>query len=176
MKSERKAAIDLLHKSNIIIPPVDVVSIIKGLGIKYVEGELSDDVSGILDRRDKEKTYIFINEDHHINRKRFSAAHELGHYFLHANSGIHVDKQSFWKRDSRSSEGIYTIEIEANRFAAELLMPEEFLLDDINDYDDFLENDFIEDLARKYRVSTTAMSIKIQSLSEKLGIDFNILE
>jgi dTDP-4-amino-4,6-dideoxygalactose transaminase len=68
---------------------------------------------------------IFIEESHHFNRKRFTLAHELGHYFLHneiiKSDGIYIDnKESLMFRGLVYSEE----EHEANMFAAEYLMPE----------------------------------------------------
>jgi hypothetical protein len=34
-------------------------------------------------RQDRDEFGIFIEEKDHPNRKRFTFAHELGHYFLH---------------------------------------------------------------------------------------------
>ncbi len=56
-------------------------------------------------------------------RKRFTLAHELGHYFLHKDKidGIHQDTVLF--RDS--NEDKLGIEYAANDFASELLLPTE---------------------------------------------------
>ena len=165
MNKEILKAKNILEKFNIITPPVNIESIIKNCNISYSESELTDDISGVLDQRDKDKPFILVNKDQHPNRKRFSAAHELGHYLLHSQSGMHIDKKSFY-RNSRSSEGLYEIEVEANKFAAELLMPTKFLIEEFKEYEDFLDSteDMIVELAKKFEVSTTAMSFKVQSV------------
>ncbi len=59
-------------------------------------------------------------------RQRFTIAHELGHFFLHrASSTVFVDAAPIFFRDESSSNGSQREEIEANAFAAELLMPED---------------------------------------------------
>lgn len=62
-------------------------------------------------------------------RRRFTIAHEIGHWVLHAKRGKVGSFQRFCrpvdlKADEDRGEAI---EREANRFAAELLMPEEIL-------------------------------------------------
>jgi Zn-dependent peptidase ImmA (M78 family) len=104
----------------------------KDKNIKLVETDLPDDVSGILDTRVSGMPVIFINKNQSQVRQRFSIAHELGHLLLHASSGsqleasIHLDKHTFY-RNPLSSKGIDEQEKEANRFAAELLMPSVYL-------------------------------------------------
>lgn len=62
-------------------------------------------------------------------RRRFTIAHEVGHWVLHARQGDVEDFQRFCRpidlkaEEDRGRE----VEREANRFAAELLMPEEIL-------------------------------------------------
>jgi Zn-dependent peptidase ImmA (M78 family) len=77
---------------------------------------------------------IGVNPAHHLNRQRFTIAHELGHYFLHEGLEEHVD-QNFrveW-RNADTSRAVNWQKIQANRFAAELLMPTSFLEDDLNE-------------------------------------------
>jgi len=71
--------------------------------------------------------YIFVNKDDALPRRRFSAAHELGHYLLHFEPGEEVefvqgDEQEMIAEEPEEALGV--MEREANRFAAELLMPE----------------------------------------------------
>ena len=35
---------------------------------------------------------LAVNSSHHINRQRFTLAHELGHFFLHEDMEEHVDQ------------------------------------------------------------------------------------
>ena len=70
---------------------------------------------------------IGVNSLHHPNRQRYTIAHELGHLELHRQlitSEVHVDKGfPVLMRDPKSATGTELHEIEANQFAAELLMP-----------------------------------------------------
>lgn len=73
---------------------------------------------------------IFVRREDTLPRRRFTAAHELGHYYLHfaptigteadGSDRIEVDDEIQEKPDAAPS----AMERQANRFAAELLMPE----------------------------------------------------
>ncbi len=118
------------------------------------------DLSGALVRGDGE-AYIGVNSLHHPNRQRFSIAHELGHYMLHKGMKVHVDKDFHvnW-RDDDSSKAINRDEIEANRFAAELLMPTRFLVRDIEELKS-VNQEIAHTLAKRYKVSSQAMRIRL---------------
>jgi Zn-dependent peptidase ImmA (M78 family) len=83
--------------------------------------------------------YILVNADDPLPRRRFTAAHELGHYLLHFlprlqatpdvetylvqdDSGETVREEDTTNADKELS--LPEMERQANRFAAELLMPE----------------------------------------------------
>lgn len=64
----------------------------------------------------------FVNADDILPRRRFTAAHELGHAVLHRNSmGQYIADAIITENDDPATE----MEREANRFAVELLMPRE---------------------------------------------------
>jgi predicted transcriptional regulator len=86
-------------------------------------------------------------------RDRFTLAHELGHYFLHADQGE--------RRIRAARRGSGRVEWEANWFAAGFLMPAKTFRDAArNDPDPIL-------LAAKFRVSTAAARIRMESLGVK---------
>jgi Zn-dependent peptidase ImmA (M78 family) len=144
--------------------PVNVIAISRFLGIKVYGDVLPDDISGVLDVRTEPS--ILVNKSQVSYRQRFSIAHELGHFQLHHLMGIiHVDKKSYY-RDEKSAEGLDEMEVMANKFAAELLMPEKELRDELGKHDDLIDTDIdiVAEIARKFDVSTTAMSFRIQNL------------
>ena len=109
--------------------PVARLAQVKNVLIRYepFPGKLS----GML-HRDGERVVIGVNALHPEKRKRFTIAHELGHLMLHKNEKLHVDSSSLVAlRSELSSMAVDDHEIEANQFAAELLMPFEFLKRDI---------------------------------------------
>src|SRR5450830_1828771 len=111
---------------------------------------------------------IGVNSLHHPNRQRFTIAHELGHLVMHREileNEVHVDKQfRILMRDGVAATGTDTIEIDANRFAAELLLPS-FLLDEllIKEFDIDDEGP-LEALAKKFKVSKQMLEYRIRAI------------
>jgi Zn-dependent peptidase ImmA (M78 family) len=152
----------LLKQNRIHKPPVPVEKIAAGLGLDVRNAPLDGDLSGVLVRNDGE-VYIGVNSLHHMNRRRFTIAHELGHFALHRGIRMHVDRdfRVNW-RDDDSSKAVDPEEMEANRFAAELLMPTHLLLKDIEGLKRF-DQRTVDLLARRYRVSPQAMRIRLSN-------------
>lgn len=169
-KSIENHAQRILEEMNIKRPAVNVEKIAKERGLKVVPYELGDDVSGVL-YVDKGKGTIGYNPNESEVRRRFTIAHELGHYELHRLSKeIFVDNKKFKPlfRDQRSSTGELVIEQEANAFAAALLMPRNLLVKEITKQQIDLsdeDSDLIENLAAKFKVSTQAMTFRIANLN-----------
>lgn len=163
IKDIEDKATKLLKETNMLNAiPVDPVLLANKLNIRIYAGEFRDpDISGVMRKKGNE-TEILIQSDHHPNRQRFTIAHEIGHYILHA------DKDELEKKDiifRRSRE--FTIEEEeANRFAAALLMPKKAILKEIEECNALLQyKDILVDyLATKFRVSTQAMRIRLFNL------------
>ncbi|WP_432744824.1 ImmA/IrrE family metallo-endopeptidase [Methylobacter sp. G7] len=102
--------------------PVDPVQIAWELGIDVVETMLPDNVSGALIKDEGRDPVILLCNSDSKNRKRFSCAHEIGHYVYRlATNGAHYEYIDF--RNELSATGNDSEEIYANQFAAELLMP-----------------------------------------------------
>lgn len=163
----RQTAAQILRENEIDVAPVDVAALAERQGIAVIEESLGDDsFSGFLYREHGKKSVIGVNKDHHPNRKRFTIAHELGHFFLHPNDGIHYDRQLVQFRHSTVQEAREVDEIEANRFAAEILMPPEMLIRDIELVTVEISEveDALDQLARNYQVSTQALSIRLERL------------
>lgn len=149
-------------------PPVAVERIAAALGICVQYEPAENELSGFL-LRDfiHRKAIIGVNDLHPENRQRFTIAHELGHYLLHEQEKLHVDRRfQIQLRDGNSSKGESEEEKEANLFAAELLMPASFIQQDLAGVEGLdLEDDAaIADLAKKYGVSTQAMTFRLAYL------------
>ena len=123
-----KMARKVLRDSKIKAPPVDLVVVLRGHGIEYEEiDDFPDSVDAMIIARDD----IFcaaVNIRHHVHRRRFSLAHELGHHFLHREGYPEIQVSI----DNPPSEDAVIgtkspAEIEADLFAGELLVPFEFL-------------------------------------------------
>lgn len=152
----------LLRENEITRPPVPVERIAENLGLEVRYAPYDGDLSGALVRSNGE-TYIGVNSSDHSNRQRFTIAHELGHFILHKGITIHVDKDFRVNlRDGDSSKGVDPSEMEANRFAAELLMPTRFLIIDVERLSGVSQAE-LDSMARRYKVSPHAMRIRLSN-------------
>ena len=145
----RRIARDLLSKSNSNTYPIKIISVARFVSDLYIDGvEMEDEISG-LQASYNGNFFIRYNSSHPIKRNRFTVAHELGHVLLGHTTPC-----------SRQLDGLTTnIEIEANEFAAELLMPLALLKEAIKIHTS------IKDLARAFWVSEEAMSKRIMKTS-----------
>lgn len=163
-KSET-AARQVLKQCHISSPPVRVEVIARKLAAEIHYEPFEGDISGMVYRH-KDHVIIGVNSTHHPNRQRFTIAHEIGHVLLHKGTEVHIDRTyRVNMRNDISSQAVDRDEIEANRFAAALLMPEHMLIDDLQDMEIDSENgDNVGALANKYEVSLQAMTLRLQNL------------
>lgn len=104
--------------------PVDLQAMAAALGVSVdMEADLGPDVSGrICRRRDSggsDQFRIEVNGAHPWRRRRFTLAHEIAHFLLHRDLlGQGIEDNEMYRSGLPDP-----IEYEANRFAAELLMP-----------------------------------------------------
>ena len=135
--------------------PVDVVRIARTLGVQVFDADLGQDVSGAIVKKPGSDPTILLNDSDSINRKRFSCAHEIGHFVVRegAQDYEHVDGRS-----PLASQGIDSSEVYANKFAASLLMPEAEVKRRYN------KNSPVVALAVAFLVSEDAMRFRLESL------------
>jgi len=163
-KAAREQAQKLLTKLEIATIPVPVEKIARGLGAAIELRPLDEELSGVIFIKDG-TPIIGVNSLHHENRRRFTIAHEIGHLILHGDrlqGVVHVDKTfPVLRRDQESASGIDLIEIEANAFAAELLMPTASLELEFATPLDIDDEDRLSRLAKQFKVSTSAMRYRL---------------
>ncbi|SDU46173.1 ImmA/IrrE family metallo-endopeptidase [Stappia sp. ES.058] len=112
--------------------PVDVKAAAEAIGVRVFYDELPAGMSGKIQRDENGKYYIVANINEPDERQRFTIAHELGHYIYHRSligDGV-SDSPAYRALD----ESVYETtplerfhETQANRFAANLLMPRALL-------------------------------------------------
>jgi Zn-dependent peptidase ImmA (M78 family) len=141
--------------------PVDVYGIASSLGIRIHEAFLPENVSGIIERIKDANFLITINTLDSHTRKRFTTAHELGHFMLHKRligDGIEDDRAYRSTTSGKYRNNLIgpREESQANAFAANVLMPYE-LIQRLKD-DGYTTP---EQLAAKLEVSLHAMSIRL---------------
>jgi Zn-dependent peptidase ImmA (M78 family) len=164
-RAEQKAC-DLLAQFGPVSPPIDLDAILKQHDIALVMEEMPDEVSGALYAAPNQRPIIIVNKMQSMVRKRFTIAHELGHYFLGQSNEVHVDTQIMF-RSQQSSGANESAEIAANTFAAELLMPEQMVRQEYtkrwkNVFED--DDELVGELAKLFKVSTIAMGFRLKKL------------
>lgn len=102
--------------------PIDPVKIAASMGVKVLKSELPPEVSGAIIKQQGQDAIIYLSADDSDQRKRFTCAHELGHFYQHLGD----DKIGYvdLRHDTLSAAASQPEEIFANQFAAHLLMPE----------------------------------------------------
>ena len=164
----RSRAERLVEQLRIVDPPVDVRRIANEFGIRVIETDLGEEVSGILVTGGDTRV-IFVRKRDPAYRKRLSIAHEFGHYYLghqfEAGEHVHVDRGHLViQRGPMASEGVDLKEIEANQFAATLLMPSQILMKEARSLGAALSERDISKLAGRFMVSDQAMTIRLTSI------------
>ncbi|MCH1924531.1 ImmA/IrrE family metallo-endopeptidase [Shewanella sp. C32] len=141
------------------ILPVKVGSIASKLGVKVKISTLPTGISGEIKKEDN--TYIIKVNRHDVKeRQRFTIAHEIGHFILHKEmigDGIVDDALYRSKLSDR-------LEAEANKFAAEILMPWDLIKSKIEEFRDLKNEELYEALSKEFEVSTTAIKIRLGKL------------
>jgi len=145
-----------------LTPPVDVKKIISEIGITYVERPMPKGQSGFIEY-DGWTCTIAVNSDDGPQRKRFTAAHELGHFLKHRDllkKHRHLDRLYDEYANRNPAQPLdYQHEVQANRFAASLLMPRKTIE---NELDKGVNT--IRELATLFDVSRMAMEYRLRTL------------
>lgn len=165
-------------------PPVDVDTIARLLGINVIESPtyygstsapVDSDTVGLISLEPEGRATVWINTNQNAYepRRRFTLAHEIGHFCMHRVEGRleFVDDKSTMSR----SESYWTRhESEANNFAAELLMPAELIRSVGKPIIDAYKREngtekmplerFTAQMAPRFRVSNPAMEYRVKNM------------
>lgn len=168
---------NLLFQNKITKAPVPVDAIAENLGATIVYEPNDDDLSGfLLKDKSRNQVVIGVNSSHPKVRQRFTIGHEIGHLLLHSEESFHLDRSNEgfgrkttadkFERNKDSTTGANKIEREANLFAAELLMPKNFIEKDMAKLGniDLLHDLRLEQLAIDYGVSLQALTYRLNNL------------
>ena len=123
-REAKQKAESVLKKHEIVKAPVNPIEIAKkeGLDVSLYEFKEYKQISGFINYK---LNKIYINSlDKFLPRQIFTIAHELGHHFLHRELTEYKYKVSM--RDTTKNETTIE-EVQANIFAANLLVPSKFL-------------------------------------------------
>lgn len=170
MSKPAAKAREVLSKHGGVDLPVRVERIADRVGASISFEPFDGDVSGVAYRNGKQ-LLIGINSRHPLTRQRFSIAHEIGHLLLHEGRPMTVDKEMrVNRRDRTSSLATDAEEIEANAFAAELLMPAHRVRVELERCleEGKSSRSVVQHMAAAFDVSKQAMMIRLSNLGSHI--------
>lgn len=160
MPEVEQAAQAVLDKFG-MAPPVNPISVAKRLGYSVNASIFHEpSLSGRVRIRDGQ-VRIDVNASDPPNRLRYTIAHEIGHAILHlvgAENAEMSDRGEVFKRQLNGGLRAQK-EVEADRFAGALLMPEKAVRER------FAQNPAVDSLAAYFQVSPQAMQIRLEHLN-----------
>lgn len=140
--------------------PIDIVVVAKSLGIN-VYPVILENTSGYIKFEDSQKN-IYVNDLEPKKRKRFTIAHEIGHFLLHRNLIQNEGSAVLYRSTDAINRDI--LEIQANKCAAALLMPRNRVSEQFNAMTDAPYVTKLITLANLFNVSVDAMDIRLTVL------------
>ncbi|WP_309080320.1 ImmA/IrrE family metallo-endopeptidase [Zhihengliuella sp.] len=134
--------------------PVDVNGIAKKMGVEVFDSILASDISGYIVKRPGEPAEIHVATDHVPTRKRFTVAHELGHFVERTTRAGDDDFGYVEKRGGKRT----LQEFYADEFAGHVLMPQK----DVDKMGREGKKPF--EMAKAFGVSLDAMMVRLRRL------------
>ena len=155
IEAKTKDILKSVYRTDDFDIPVNLEKLAKYFNLEIENASFKNpEIVGLYKRSERK---IFVNKDVVFSKKAFTIAHEIGHYILHKNK----EKETFLRLDSLNIDiQEEKEEMEANWFAASLLMPKNIIKkyqQQINDLDL---------LAKMFGVSNTALLIRLKNISD----------
>jgi Zn-dependent peptidase ImmA (M78 family) len=145
--------------------PIKLGQLASDLGVTIRVSNMTTGLSGQISC--EEGRYVIrVNRNEARERQRFTIGHELAHYLLHRNI---IDSSPDGITDTvlYRSGAPERIEYEANRLAAEIVMPMFLVQKELSEsYGGIVSEATIEGLASRFEVSKAAMEIKLSTFVE----------
>lgn len=140
--------------------PVRLGVMARELGLTVKLSTMKPGESGQIRREDNGQYVVRINRHETRERQRFTLAHEIAHFLLHRGEidrledGI-VDNVLY--RSGASEQKEY----EANRLAADLIMPHDAVREQLDALGAPASDEIIDRLAEVFQVSRAAMEVRL---------------
>lgn len=162
MKERNEYAVVNRYRESV---PVNIRGLCNELGVQVHSAFLDSEISGMLERKGNGKYKITVNASDRATRQRFTIAHELGHYILHRSLiGDGVDDDRAYRSTNKGKYHNTNIgprqETEANKFAADVLMPWALVKRHREAYAGPTDQ-LVTELASRFQVSRQAMEIRL---------------
>jgi Zn-dependent peptidase ImmA (M78 family)/DNA-binding XRE family transcriptional regulator len=151
------AARQILAFSQVNEPPVHVSQVAKQVNVPIFNWDFPDEISGIFVNN---PACVGVNKNHPHVRQRFTIAHELGHLIYHEGQDLFVDFADVESSDLSLDDKERELETKANQFAADLLMPMDWIKKNFADHGE----DELTYLAQRYEVSEQALWFRLLNL------------
>jgi hypothetical protein len=139
--------------------PVKVGELANALGIEVVRSPLAPRVSGLIEPSETSRSgfRIRVNKYEVPERQRFTVAHEIAHYLLHRDHiGCGVIDNVLYRSNLTSRK-----ERDANRLAAEIVMPSNWVMKELERRGGREVPGVAEELAALFKVSPPAMRVRL---------------
>src|SRR5208337_2804310 len=145
--------------------PVPILELAKKVNIVEIRELEADGFEGaLLTDANKQKGVILHKAGARVERRRFTIAHELGHFLMPSHKGDqHCTAADL--QESRRGTDRQRREAEANRFAAGLLMPKPWFSRDMGRLGD-ADVTHVKTLAKQYCTSLEATSNRYCELTD----------
>ncbi len=138
-------------------PPVRLPDLARALGVPVKAATLGPGISGEIRPDDDDGFVIRINRHDPPKRQRFTVAHELAHFLLHRDEiGNGIEDDVLYRSNLSDRR-----EQQANRLAADILMPGQLVAEAREAAEEKGVGDVVLYLADLFAVSEAAMRIKI---------------
>lgn len=154
--------------------PVDIEGICNFQNIKLVKSNSEDDFVGKVSQTGRGEVTIVINmnKNAYSPRYRFTLAHEIAHFNLHLREGMFQEYEDSELTLLRKEDNWSPQEAEANRFAAQLLMPAMKIIEEAQRIitekrkeDGLVERkEFVRVMANRFDVSNMAMEFRLLNM------------
>lgn len=144
--------------------PIKLGGIAQDLNVAVKVSSMNTGVSGSI-RCEGGEYIIRVNRHEARERQRFTIAHELAHFLLH-RAIIDSSPNGITDNVLYRSGAPERIEYEANRLAADIVMPMhlvEMVLQE--EFNGIVTDATIESLAARFQVSKAAMEIRLSTLT-----------
>lgn len=145
--------------------PVKLGHLAKELGVAIRVSSLGTGISGAISREGNQYV-IKVNRNEARERQRFTIGHELAHFLLHRTI---IDSSPDGITDTvlYRSGAPERIEYEANRLAADIVMPMHLIEKELREnFGGLVTDATIESLASQFEVSKAAMEIRLSTFVE----------
>lgn len=116
---------EIIRQNPSIDIPIPLAEIAHETGIREIQYNPFDGLEGaLIANPEKSRGIILINEGARHHRQRFTLGHELGHFLIpHHGSRMSCASDDLRTSAHKMMTSAQKIELEANQFSAELLMP-----------------------------------------------------